>query len=107
MARYAGPETAGWFAGHGHVYSSAAAAARPHTHPWDAAPHPHDHTVGGVEQTPTPGVLFTLDALGGFVALALPSTLRLAVAWQTRAVEAPVLLVRGLTFAPGVPPPQA
>ena len=108
MARYAGPETAGWFAGHGHVYTSAAAAAQAHTHPWDAPPLPHDHASGAADHAPpTPGVLFTLGDLGTLGGFAVPSALLLAVAWQTRAVEAPPILVRGLTLVPVVPPPQA
>jgi len=113
LARYAGPEAAGWFVGHGHIYESAQAAAQPHSHPWDTHVHTDSGTTapddGASTPGPTPGVLFTLDdlgTLGAFGALALPASLLLAIAWRTQAVEALVAPARGRTLVPLLRPPQ-
>jgi len=115
--RLAGPDGAGWIAGHGHIYLSAEAAAHPHSHPWD---EPVRDATGATVSTPTstptatpiasPGVLFTLgelDVAGALTMIALPAfAVLLAVVWRSEAMALPALLVADVRSRPLVPPPQ-
>lgn len=105
FVRYAGPEAAGWFAGHGHVYRDAHAATQPHAHPWDVSRGPGSagpHADAPPTVVATPGELGTP---GGFPAILVPAATAAVIAWLTGRVEAPVRRLTGLRPAPLLPPP--
>jgi len=108
--RLAGPDGAGWIAGHGHIYLSAEAAAHPHSHPWDEPARSAGSGAATLMSSASPGVLFTLgelDLAGALAMIALPAFgLLLAVGWRSEAISVPVMLVAGVRSRPLVPPPQ-
>ncbi|MGE3856775.1 MAG: hypothetical protein AB7G21_07445 [Dehalococcoidia bacterium] len=110
--RLAGPDGAGWIAGHGHIYLSAEAAAHSHSHPWDGSSHTSTppSSAGTATSEVAPGVLFTLgelDLAGALAMIALPVFgLLLAVGWRSEAITLPVALGTGRRARPLVPPPQ-